>query len=181
MRRKGRGKSIALGKDGGIQEKGRQGFWAQFPSCSGSDWVCTFWQEKQEGWRHGAFRHEWALVFHRPKCSLEGFYELIGSHRLAGLTGEWAWPAPGGEGGTGLFLRSEGRMRLGSLRWNGMCLWPELPHCHLWGSATDHRTSVADKNMGPRSIGGQKGTQFSLYVVTMLMTRVLRLCQTREE
>lgn len=155
MRRKGRGKALLWEGQGDPRER-KARVLDSVSQLQGLRSVLHL-LTREEGWWHGAFRHEWASVFHRPKCSLEGFYELLGSHRLAGLTGEWAWPAPGGKGGTGLFLRSEGRMRLGSLRWNGMCLWPELPHCLLWGSSTDHRTSVADKNMGPRSIGGQKG------------------------
>lgn len=132
-----------------------------------------------ERWR-GTFRPEWTPGFLRLKYDLDGFYELIESHRLARsewqvcLVGKYGWPALGSKGGKALFLRSERKMRLDSLGWNRMCHLSELPHCHLWESTTDHSTFIAVVHgTGPRSIGYQKGTHFSLYTVAIMMSVAL--------
>lgn len=132
LMRKDRGRERCSGVSR-VKDKGRlMGSVSQLQSLQWAAHTPIMGNQRANGM---TFLHEWAPIFHRPKCGLESFLRAHSEPQVgweceadwlgAGRDTYWlggmglAWPR--GKGGAGLTLRSEIRMRPGSVGWNRTC------------------------------------------------------------
>lgn len=130
------------------------------------------------------FLHECTPIFHRPKCDLESFLrahsepqvgweweaDWLGGGRDTYWLGGWAWLVPG--------VREERAWPLEVRQGWGRALWdgtePAEDQTATLSSLREHhshRPSVAPETQETR-----KGAHVPLFLVTVLVSKVLRLC-----